>query len=1382
MTFVNNTFINNLGYGAYVLHYTRSYYGSDSTIEGDVQFRGNTINKNTGYGAYIYFDAYKQYGVTTGTAKIISNATFLYNTMSGNSGAHGFYYFKYARCYYSSHSTLNGTVTAEGNTIEDNKGYGIYIYAYSYNYRGALGNTFITGDIWVRDNTIRRNGGGGIYLYCYSYSYDAKSADVYQNISFARNTVSNNGYHGFVVSVTGYSNRAVGGDTNVVGDISYIDNKVNSNQYTGIYFSRSAAADYTAGTGVYIIGDVRIEGNEANSNYNYGITVSNSVRNSQAGLSGRSELRSDYIVRNNTVKNNLYWIAMNLQRTVSAYYTGTAVLDSDMFLEDNVVQGNRGIGVRIVDNCDQYYYGGAGNPDRGSFTQKGQMDILRNSIDTNAGDGLNINATIDAAIRVIEPAPRIMDNSISYNGGNFGFYCDLRDITKPITITNNTIEHNEVQYVALISNSGTAPDLLFKDNRIRYNNVEHTILGLIVGDGDYNATFTKNNVSYNDADELVLAFVSKGLITVSENTFMGNTNATDVIVIRGQSNESVISVTSNIVVQNSGNGINVDTLGKLTVRNNEVRFNTGTGVIATTNVGLEVIEAVIDVIDNTITDNDGNGVWSVSMNSLSVTDNSILRNGFAGIRVNAMREKPVLTDNTITGNKWGLYLTGDNLAPLTTTYNFQDLTITGSTHEGLYAEDLTIQVRSCIITGSANADLAVRRARIDCYSTDVGYASGHVYESGHIKVWWRVDIDVEWQSGVTVPNAHVTMVADYDNRTYRELETDYDGHIATFNVEEWSMIDQAVYRWSPFRCTATKNTESSTQVETVDQSRTILIILRDVHVPSMVILEPLEDALLNYSIVRVSGTASDEGSGLSTVRVRLDDGLWDDLGKVKAFTKLLPVPDGKHVISVQGEDVAGVLATVSVNITIDTVLPRFMLVYPTEGLLTNTSLIEVEGRVLEPGLEVTVNDLPQKVGADNVFKDVIRLFEGPNVIKVWARDAAGNQRLLVVNLTLDTIAPMLSVDSPPDHHLTREPTLTLVGRSEPGADILVGPVTGEAGSGGAFSMAVELVEGANTLAVTARDAAGNSATVFIHVRLDTMPPFLTIEEPEDGLLTRDDKVRVVGAVEDEDGMVLSVGGSFALPSEGRYNHTVDLVEGKNLVVVTARDVAGNEAKVNITVTRRTNPPLLQVTRPSYDYLVTNEVQYRIEGVTDPDVVLTVGDTTIAVDPSGNFTREVQLKSGENVVSIVASDVLGNVASTVVHLILDTEPPTLVVDFPIDGYITEEIGLNVSGRTDVGSDLTINDEGVPTDDKGRFSVRYDLMLGRQNLTILAKDQAGNEAAVKLWVERTEPVEPSEPVEPPTLGGSTAAIIVAVLVGGIAAAVGYMYLQKRRQQAD
>ena len=115
--FTNNTFEGNLGYGAYVLRYTRTYFGLDSTIVGDVAFTGNTISKNAGYGAYVYYDAYKQAGGSSGTAKVISNASFIDNTMSKNTGYHGFYYYKYARSYYSNYAYLNGTVKAEGNTI-----------------------------------------------------------------------------------------------------------------------------------------------------------------------------------------------------------------------------------------------------------------------------------------------------------------------------------------------------------------------------------------------------------------------------------------------------------------------------------------------------------------------------------------------------------------------------------------------------------------------------------------------------------------------------------------------------------------------------------------------------------------------------------------------------------------------------------------------------------------------------------------------------------------------------------------------------------------------------------------------------------------------------------------------------------------------------------------------------------------------------------------------------------------------------------------------------------------------------------------------------------------------------------------------------------------
>jgi parallel beta-helix repeat protein len=1379
--FENNTYTGNLGYGVYVLRYTRTYFGADSVIDGDVVFKSNTISKNSGYGAYIYYDAYKQEGGTAGNARVISDASFISNTMSGNTGNHGFRYYKYSRSYYSGYSTLNGTVTADGNTIEDNKGYGIYIYAYAYNYRGSVGNAFISGDIWVRDNKVKRNGGGGVYLYCYSYSYYSKSADIYQNITFLRNTVSNNGYSGFVVTVGAYSNRAVGGDTSVVGDIKYLNNVINANSYHGIYFYRYASAAYTSGTAVALNGDMRVEGNEVNYNYNYAIYIYNSVGNSQAGLTGRATLAADYHIRNNTVKGNLYWAAMYLYRALSAYYTGTATLDSDMILEDNAVSSNRGTGVYIRDSCSQYYYGGAGDPDRGTFTLKGRLDILRNTIETNAGTGLHLNSTIDAYDMNIEPSPRIMHNSISYNGGDYGFYCDLRDITKPITIENNTMESNEVQYVALISNSGTAPDLLFKNNRIRHNTVLYTTLGLVVGDGNYNATFVDNNVSYNDAGQFVLAFISRGKITVERNDFIGNTNATDVVVVRGPSNVSTIMVDNNVLRNNAGNAVNVYTLGRLDVKQNRILGNDGSAVIALTDPTAEVVEATMYIQDNRLERNGGNGVWTIGLNTVEITDNTILDNDLAGIRVQAMAIKPKLTDNTIEENKWGVSISGDSLAPLTKTYVFTNLVIKDSDSEGFYAEDLTVELRSCTVTGSGDADLAVRSARMDCYSTTVGYASGHVYEEGYIRIWWRVDVDVKWQSGVPVRYAEVKLASDFSNVTYRDMVTDVDGHIAPFNVEEWSMVDMAVNRWSPYRCTATKNTESSTQVETVNRSRNILIVLRDAHVPLITISEPLDGALLNKSVIKVAGTASDGGSGLLTVRIRMDNGEWTDLGKAASYSKILLVPDGRHVITVQGEDVAGMLGNATVNITIDTVPPEFMLVYPEEGTLTNTSLIEVEGRVMEAGLEVTVNGLPQTIGSDNVFKETIRLFEGPNVIRVWAKDAAGNTGLRLVNVTLDTVAPMLTIDSPPDHHLTSDPVLTVVGRSEAGASIDVnGKWSTVAVGGGAFQLDINLTEGENLLAVTARDPAGNPSAVYVHVRLDTLPPTLTIQEPKDGLLTREDKVRVVGTVEMEDGLVLSVGGSFVLPADGKYNYTVDLVEGRNLIVVTAKDAAGNTADLNVTVIRRTQPPMLEITRPSYDFMVTNEVSFRIEGVTDADVVLTVGPHLVDVEENGNFSIEVELQSGENVIAVKAEDVLGNVADAVVHLILDTVPPVLIVDWPFDGYTTEELYINVTGRTDVGAHLTLNGEDITIDDKGRFDIQFSLALGRQNITVLALDQAGNDASITLWVERYEPEEPFEPVVPSTAGGSTGTILILLLVLIVLLVLGYMYVQRRRRR--
>ncbi|MCK4970466.1 MAG: hypothetical protein KAS77_08065, partial [Thermoplasmata archaeon] len=433
---------------------------------------------------------------------------------------------------------------------------------------------------------------------------------------------------------------------------------------------------------------------------------------------------------------------------------------------------------------------------------------------------------------------------------------------------------------------------------------------------------------------------------------------------------------------------------------------------------------------------------------------------------------------------------------------------------------------------------------------------------------------------------------------------------------------------------------------------------------------------------------------------------------------------------------------------------------------------------LEPDLEIWVNGAPVSIEADLSFSTTVSVPEGPNVIKVEARDLAGNARLILRNVTLDTNPPPLYIDAPPDHYLTNDPMLTVLGRSEPGATISVGPYNTTVGSDGGVSLEVELDEGSNLLEVTARDPAGNPSIVFRTVRLDTTPPSVTIDEPEEGLLTKDDQVKVAGMVEEEEGLKLSVGGNFVLPVGGAYESTVGLVEGINLIIVVAIDAAGNEAEVNVTVIRRTQPPLLEITRPEYDYMITNEVEYQIEGVTYPDVTLTVAGNDIEVNEDGLWTAVVALGSGENIIAVLARDILGNKVEEVVHLILDTEPPSLIVLFPLNGYMTEEDSVNVEGRTDVGANVTVNGEEVAIDDKGLFSQKVDLEIGVQNITVISTDQAGNEAKIVNSVERKSPQEPSEPSPPPSAGGSTAALLAAVLIIAIAGGAGYMYLKGRR----
>lgn len=82
------------------------------------------------------------------------------------------------------------------------------------------------------------------------------------------------------------------------------------------------------------------------------------------------------------------------------------------------------------------------------------------------------------------------------------------------------------------------------------------------------------------------------------------------------------------------------------------------------------------------------------------------------------------------------------------------------------------------------------------------------------------------------------------------------------------------------------------------------------------------------------------------------------------------------------------------------------------------------------------------------------------------------------------------------------------------------------------------------------------------------------------------------------------------------------------------------------------PLSVSITSPANDTVV-NTPQVVLTGTAPPDTVITIDDTIVVVDASGQFSATVSLDTGPNELAIEASDPAGNEASS--QLIVTYEP-------------------------------------------------------------------------------------------------------------------------------
>jgi len=111
--------------------------------------------------------------------------------------------------------------------------------------------------------------------------------------------------------------------------------------------------------------------------------------------------------------------------------------------------------------------------------------------------------------------------------------------------------------------------------------------------------------------------------------------------------------------------------------------------------------------------------------------------------------------------------------------------------------------------------------------------------------------------------------------------------------------------------------------------------------------------------------------------------------------------------------------------------------------------------------------------------------------------------------------------------------------------------------------------------------------------------------------------------------------------EGFFEGDITLVGGENNIKAIAKDPAGNISRESksLKVVYDANPPSLVLLQNIPSEVTDQEL--TINAKTEPGAKVTINDRLVIVNSDGVFSTTVQLKSGQNPISILSTDSAGN---------------------------------------------------------------------------------------------------------------------------------------------
>lgn len=357
--------------------------------------------------------------------------------------------------------------------------------------------------------------------------------------------------------------------------------------------------------------------------------------------------------------------------------------------------------------------------------------------------------------------------------------------------------------------------------------------------------------------------------------------------------------------------------------------------------------------------------------------------------------------------------------------------------------------------------------------------------------------------------------------------------------------------------------------------------------PPVVTIAGGATAITTDTTPTISGTTDVEAPQLVTVTVAgqtlsaaPSDGQWSVTSAILA--------NGTYRVDASVTDAAGNPGSVTQQLTIDTVLP-VVTIDGGPSVTTNDPTPTISGSSdVAPGTVVRVSvdsqtrtALVQSDGTWNVTPAA--LTDGSRNVTASVTDPAGNDGTNIQQLTVDTVAPAVTITGGADA-LTNDATPQISGTADVAPDTIVTidlaneTLIGLVQSDGTWSVtAAALSDGPHRVVMTVSDAAGNRARSAQTLTIDTVSPVVAITGGATAT-TSDLDPTIVGTADAAPGttVTVSIAGqtmTTLLQTNGTWNVTPTVVgEGTWTVVASVPDPAGNMGRATQTLTIATAAP------------------------------------------------------------------------------------------------------------------------------------------------------------------------------------------------------------------